>query len=310
VSESLEDPVVEGPSEPGESVTEGESLEGPVVEGPAASGDSVGTPVQEPPAQGPVEEPKAPLVGFKERALAVLFLPERAFGDHDATWGWAKPWLLVAAVGVLIGAFTLLWVDLGAVLQGQAELAMDQMPSQQRKMIEGNPAAKAMTEKMVKYQVFFAKVRAMAGPPISGLGGLLFAGGFLFLITRFVRGPDTPTDLFRCISLAAYVSLVNALGFVAVGVGVLTGNAMPSTGPAGLASPVSQAVLYTALERLDPFVIYYYVLLAVGLHASLKLSKKQALQVSVGAYATCSAILIGLAATGTALQGLGMGGRS
>jgi hypothetical protein len=282
-------------SDPVEATDSGEAAAPPIVESTEPGADSV---VKEAPGGG------APR-GFKERILGVLFMPEWAFGSHDASWGWAKPWLLVATVGILIGAFTLMRVDLGAAVQKQNELVMDQMPSQQRKMIENNPKSKEIMEGAVKWSIFVTKISTIGKPPLFGLVGLLFAGGCLFIVTRFVRGPKTPTDLMRCISLAAFVSVINAVDYLADGVGVLTGNAIPISSPAAFASPISQPVLHTILDRLDPFVIAYYVLLAVAVNASLKVPRGKAVGVAVGAHLAVSLFWIGLAAAGKAVQSLG-----
>jgi hypothetical protein len=104
----------------------------------------------------------------------------------------------------------------------------------------------------------------------------------------------------RCISLAAYLSLINVLHYAAKGVGVLSGNALPATNPSGFVSEIHQPVLHECLERLDPITVAYYVLLAVGLRCSLRLPRKKAIGVSVVAYLAVSLCWIGLAGVGAA----------
>jgi hypothetical protein len=242
--------------------------------------------------------------GFKERALAVLCTPERAFEFHTAAWGWVQPWLAVVALGLLLGVVTLVRVDLSAVAQRQFERTLDSMPAQQRALME------TQMETMGRFQGFAMKAQALGGPPLGALIQILVFGAAVFAGSRVLGGEKTPLDLMRCLSLVAWAGLADGLSYAARAVGVLLGTAIPMSSPAGFADPLDHQVLHVALSRLDPTVALFYVLLGVGLVVSLRFPRKRALLLSGGLYGGLSLLLVGMAGIGAMAQKMSQGAGS
>ena len=234
---------------------------------------------------------------FGARALAVLLAPFAAFERHDPSWGWWQPWLLVAALGVLVGGLSLARVDHEAWQNQQWQRQLDQMPAAQRKQME-EPEVADVLAKGRRFTVFFTKVVLILGPPLIGLVGLVLAAGLFFLAARSLGSPEEPLELASALSLAGYVSLANLVAYAGEGFGYLLGNPQPSASLAALADPVGQPLLSAALSRVSPALLYYYVLLAAALTGACGLRRGRALALSGGLYAAVSALLLGLAALG------------
>jgi len=305
-----------GPETPAAGPEPGESW-GPTAVGAAADGASAARcPGCDAPAPGDGEECPAcgaalsqrvlaerpedsPLPPFKARAVGVLAAPLRTFGRHHAGWGWALPWLVVALAGVVYGALHLGLVDVGALAEQEFERALEEMPASQREALGD------ALETSRRWGVFQAKVGLIGGPPLSTLLGVLFAGGLVFAIS-VVLG-DGKADLMRSISVAAYASLVNVVGYGALAVGVLLGNPAPQTSLKHLVDPLQAPATAALLSRLDPIVLYYYVVLAAGLTASCGLRRRRAVAVAAGLYGLASLALIGMGALQAVSQGMGGG---
>jgi len=280
---------------------------------PPVSDEPQQEPQQEPPpAATPLEPfvpPAAPAparkeqdlsdapTGFWARVVAVLLAPFAAFERHDLSWGWWQPWLLVAALGVLVGGVSLARIDHEAWQTKQFERQLDQMSPTQRKQME-KPEVAEMLAKGRRFGIFFTKAGLILGPPLLGLVGLVLVAGLLFLAARFLGETKEPFEVATALSVAGYVSLANVLAYAGEGFGYLLGNPQPSVSLAALADPVGQPLLTAALSRLSPAVLYYYVLLAAGLAGSCGLRRGRALALSGGLYAGVSALLIGLGALG------------
>lgn len=231
---------------------------------------------------------------FTQQVQGVLFSPWIAFAQHDESWGWGRAWLLTATVGVLFGFLYLARIDVVAVLKEQQEVVLDRMPAAKRKALENPQGDGAETmEKLFRFQAFMAKVGLVAGPPLIGLVGMLFVGGFIYLATKLF-GPDPP-DLMRCLSIAAFAGLVGALEYGAMSIGVLGGNPEPITSLGAFVGKLEDPVLHTALSRVNPFTVFYYVVLVAGLEASCGLSRRKACGVACGLFALGTVILLGLA---------------
>lgn len=235
--------------------------------------------------------------GFWARAQAVLLAPFAAFERHDSSWGWWQPWLLVAALGVLVGGISLARIDHEAWQTKQFERQLDQMSPTQRKQME-KPEVAEMLAKGRRFGIFFTKAALILGPPLFGLIGLVLAAGLLFLVARFLGDSKEPFEVATALSVAGYLSLANVISYLGEGFGYLLGNPQPSASLAALADPVGQPLLSAGLSRLSPAVLYYYVLLAAGLAGACGLRRGRALAVSGGLYAGVSAALIGVAALG------------
>jgi hypothetical protein len=232
---------------------------------------------------------------FWARVWATLLTPFQAFRHHDPTWGWWQPWLLVAVIGVTAGGISLAKVDHEDWQEKQWQRLLDQMPPAKRKQMEKPEVAEGMA-KFRRFQTFLTKASKVAGPPLVGLLGLVFAAFWLFLAARFV-GPE-PAELARCMSIAAYCSLANLIAYAGEAWGSLQGNPQASSSLAALSDPLEQPVLAAALSRVDPAVWAYYLFFAAGLAGSCRLSKGRALGVTFTLFVLSSLALVGLAGLG------------
>jgi hypothetical protein len=167
-----------------------------------------------------------------------------------------------------------------------------------------DPAAAEAIGTVQRFTAFATKVQLVAGPPFSGLAGILLAGALMAGASALpFSGRKGRVDPMRALSVAAYCSTVNLIAHGAHAIGALTGNPMPDTSPANLVDPFTHPVLHTALGRLDPVTIYYYVLVAAGLEGSLRLAPRVSRGLAWGTFALVSLLSIGLAAAGAAMGG-------
>lgn len=239
---------------------------------------------------------------FPQRAEAILIAPWRGFALHQPEWGWAKAWMLVSILGIVFGLTYAARVDLVAVIKTEKEYALDNMPAKQREALAKSEDQAEMMEKVFRFQAFFRKVWLFAGPPLAGLAGIVFLGGLIWLVSW--KWASEPPDLLRCLSVAAFTSLASGLQYVALALAALVAApTYPSTSPAALVDPFAQPVLYAGLSRLDPFIVVYYVLLAAGLEASCRLSRRRAIGVAVIVFGLATLAALGSGAASAARMG-------
>ncbi len=248
----------------------------------------------------PAQEGELGLPPLAERVRGVLCAPWATFARHDASWGWAAPWLLVAALGLLFGVVYISKVDLAELQAVAMERTKETLPAAQRAQME---AAGDSLQTWFKFLAFFGKVWTIAGPVVGGLATVLLWGLLAFVVARLWAPPERRPEPIRCISMAAYVHLAQGIGYAAMLVGVLGGNAMPLTGPAALADPFAHPVLHAALGRLDPVSLFGYGLFAAGLAGSCGLTRARALTATALAWLAVTALSVGGPAVGALAQG-------
>lgn len=237
-----------------------------------------------------------------QQAEAILTAPWRGFGMHQPDWGWGRVWVVVSLAGVLFGLVYVARVDLVAVIKAEKEYVLDNMPAAKRAEMAKSEEKTEQMEKLFRFQAFFRKVWLFAGPPLAGLAGVVLMGGLIWFVTW--RLSSEPPDLLRSLSVAAFASLANALQYAALGLAVLVAApAYPSTSPAVLTDPFVQPLAYAGLSRLDPFLMVYYVLLAAGLEASCRLSRRRAILVAVFLYGLATLAALGSGAASAAQMG-------
>lgn len=245
-----------------------------------------------------------PTPPLAERLRDVLLAPRETFARHDASWGWVGPWAIVALVGVLCGLLYLARFDVTELQRVATERSFEQLPAAQRKAMD-DPKVAEVLETTRRFTAFGTKVFLVLGPPVIGIGGMLVTGGLLFGATLLFRKRGARPDLMRAISVAAHAKVVSLIGLLAGALGTLTGNSMPQTSPAGLVDPFAHPVAAAALSQLDPVAIFHYMVLAAGLEASLRVPRRAAIGLTVGAYAAIAAASIGFQAVAVALSQVG-----
>lgn len=254
----------------------------------------------------PLDDP-GPVPPLVERVRGVLLEPRATFARHDAAWGWAGPFALVALAGVLFGLVYMARVDVAAFQRAARERAFEQLDPVARRRMD-DPQVKEQVEKFGRLSAFGTKVWCVVGPPVSGLGGVLICGGLCFGAATLVhrRHPSAPRpDLMRSISLAAHVSLVNLVGLGALTLGALTANPQPTTSAANLVDPFTHPLVATVLGRVDPVALLYYVVLAAGLEASLRFPRQLAVSLAGGAFLATTALQLAAAGVSVAVSAAG-----
>lgn len=255
-----------------------------------------------PPREELLEE--APVPPLAARVRAVLGAPWAAFARHDARWGWAAPWLVVAALGLVYGALALATVDFEAVTRATQERALDtaKLPVEASAAASG-PEVQEAQAMMVRFGTFMAKVKLLAAPPLGGLVSIVVFGVLAFAASRLFAPPERRAEPIRAISMSAYAHLPQGLGYVALALAVLAGNPAPNTSPAALVDPFAHGVAATVLWRLDPTTLYGYALFAAGLEGTCGLARGRALAVALGLWAAVTAPFLLLALVGAAFGG-------
>jgi Yip1 domain len=313
-AESPPSPPEAGPGEPEAPAAEAPAAEAPAAEAQAAEAQAgwgplasrgltgEGTPAQ-PDDDYQREEAATAPPPFLARVRCVLLAPFQTFPLVRPDWGFLAPWFLVWALGVGVGALTLATVDLEAATLAELDRAMEGQPQQSAEQME-TPR---------KFAVFFAKTSQIAGPPLAELAALLFTAALLFGASRALPRrtpdgelPDLPS-LVTCLCLAAFVNLVHGLDYLIHGLAVLLGNPLPATSPAHLVDPHHSPALAAALRRMNPFTLYWYLLLAAALTAATRLQRRGALLASGLLLALISLGAVGMTAAGAKMQGKGGG---
>jgi hypothetical protein len=245
-----------------------------------------------------------PTPPLAERLRGVLLEPRETFARHDASWGWVGPWAVVALIGVVCGLLYMARFDITELQRVAGERAMEQLPAAQRKAMD-DPKVADMVETSRRFMAFGTKVWLVLGPPVAGIGGMLVTGGLLFGAAMLYRKRGARPDLMRALSVAAHAKVVSIIGLAAGTIGALTGNFMPQTSPANLVDPFVHPVAVAALSQLDPVAILHYAVLAAGLEASLRVPRRAAVALTIGAYAAIAAASIGFQAVAVALSQAG-----
>jgi hypothetical protein len=228
-----------------------------------------------------------PVPPLLERLLGVILAPFETFRLHHGAWGWAAPWLIVSALGVLAGVATVANGQLEGIVERQVERQQEEL---ERRGIEINAEGLEFQRKL---GIFFAKVGSMVGPPL-GLLWSMFMFGTVAFVAVLVWGEPEAVDLMRCLSLAAWCSLGRGVGYVALTLAASAGSPMPATSLVHAVDGQSSPLLSALLGRVDPVVIYYYVLFAVGLRGSCRLSARNGAFVAGGCYLGVSLLQLGM----------------
>lgn len=228
-----------------------------------------------------------PLPPLTERVWRVLTSPGAAFAEHDGRWGWAGPWAVTALIALLLAVGVFARIDLDERVKRRWE-RMSSSP----KAAQLQNLAEDQRDQAARMVAFIEKAKWVVAP-LGSLASIVLWGAVAFGACSFL-GPRK-ADLLRCLSVSAYASLAGAVADAAQFVAVVLGRAPVGTGPAALVDDLGNPALSTALTRLDPALLFGYALLAIGLHRSCGLGRRQAWGVCGGAWLLLSLILAGMA---------------
>jgi len=226
------------------------------------------------------------------RWVRVLGSPRAAFAAHDAKqWGWLLPLVLVFVLSLAAGGASVA----GGSIEHNMELVEAQLESQ------GTPEQQREQALKITRAMQYAGPLVVA-PLFSVLWAVAVAG--VCLVLGLVLQPGGEAVAFgRALSVSSHASLVLCVGLMASIVGSLSGNPMPSTSPAHLASVGSAGSAF--LSRLDPVLILYYLVLSAGMQVSLGFSRVVSRLFCWGLYFSASALVVLGALMGQMMGGKG-----
>lgn len=249
----------------------------------------------------PEEMPAGRPPPLLERLRGVLLDPAATFARHDPGWGWLLPWLIVSAAGVLYGLLVLGVVDVGALARAGFEReaserstapAGDEEDDRQDDAEAARKPVQLTTGQ--KLRLFGRKLSLVAGPPLFGLVGLVFAGGFAWLAAVALGPRGQHRELLRGVSIAAWAGLADLGGYALRVPAVLLGNPDPETNPAHVVDAFESPLLAAALGRFDPVLAWYYALFALGLAGSYRLAGARAAAAALGLWILASLPHLGI----------------
>lgn len=201
------------------------------------------------PTTTPASTPAAPRASFAEDFVDIFYAPSAVFARRRE----ASPWPVVLVVtGLVMVASYIFFTLLGPAFERDMLRAMAEAPAEQRDAVMG----------FARWSTLFGAVVAV---PVSVLvlGLVLWLAGKLFdadqplraafLVVAFSWMPRVLESILT--SLQAFVLDVNAVPSLAA----------TSLSPARFIDTVANPALAQVLMRFGPFVIWSYVLIAIGL---------------------------------------------
>lgn len=134
-----------------------------------------------------------------------------------------------------------------------------------------------LVEKSAGFWKFLQRLRLWVARPLGVLAGILIIAGLMHGWVALVGGrPNYPLTL-EVASLAAFVLVARAV-FEVILSRALERSTIETSLAALLSDPRAAGLAdYLLLRRLDPFVIWFWSLIALGLVHSLKLDKRPAI---------------------------------
>jgi hypothetical protein len=218
-------------------------------------------------------------VGVRDIPLALL-APRRLFArvEDVAAWGW--PLAVLLAVVTLIGYAT---VETG-LIDREVDRAVDerirQIDSQQRDVVERSTLRELYDNehKQGEFTKLLKRMQVILAEPLTALAAALLVAALLYGVTALTgRKPEWHTLLTICV-FAGFVDALRLLVMLALrlsyrslevdtSLSLLTGLLTDQRG----LSPTTLAVVSGLLTALDPFRIWYWLVVIVGLAVTSQL---------------------------------------
>jgi hypothetical protein len=243
------------------------------------------------PADRPASEPKGNLA---RDVLAVFFRPTSLFRELPRTNRAASALILLMALYALYG--------LGLYTTGVVNYEIDVQTQTQMSALRQHPPAKddaakftsAMEtiEKGAVFQKELSRVLLLAGGPLLLLLSVSVLSAVLFLVVALRGGKPNFQVLLGVTTFAGYVAVPRLLMQLA-----LTAQLHVSRVETSAAAFCSRADVglanYLLLRRLDPFEVWYYVLVGLGVYHTGQLKRWSAI-VTACLLAALAAVLHGI----------------
>ena len=198
-----------------------------------------------------------------QRILGVFVSPGETFAQLDRKPDWLVPLTLVAITAV-VSVYFILPITLP-----------EQMEMQRQKMIEqGVPSAQI--EKAMEIGEHFGKIGGLVSAFIgTGIWMLLAALWLWFVGNVMLSGQSTYVKVFAVYTYTSLIGVLEAL--IKTPLVVMKGSAeIQLNCSVFLPAEQTQTLLYHVLQGLDVFVIWRFVVLAIGFATIYKFSLKKA----------------------------------
>jgi len=205
--------------------------------------------------------PLPPTTSLAARLLNVFATPGEVFTEVAATPHLVKNWLVPVLLSCVVMVTSVM------ILFSQPAI-QQKIREQQQAAMDKNVAAGKMTQADAdKAMVFISKFTAI----MAGIGGLCWAGGGVFLwafglwlLARFIfKANISYMKLVEVVSLAGMISVLHQVVLLLMRINL--GNPSSTTSLALVVGEMDpQNPLHMVLAMLDLFVIWYLIVLSVG----------------------------------------------
>lgn len=201
------------------------------------------------PTATPSSSPAAPRASFAEDFIDILYAPSQVFARRRD----ASPWPTILVVtGLVMVASYIFFTLLGPAFERDMLRAMADAPAEQRGAVMG----------FARWSTLFGAVVAV---PVS----VLVLGLVLWLVGKLFDADQPLRAAFLVVAFSwmprVLESILTAVQAFVLDVNTLPSLAAASLSPARFVDTVANPALAQVLSRLGPFVIWSYVIVAIGL---------------------------------------------
>jgi hypothetical protein len=217
---------------------------------------------------------------------------------HDAGYGWALAALLLLAT--LIGWVTAQTGLIDREVDRQTQRALADLEREQIDLLSRVELSERLERirKAAEFAKLIERGKAVLVTPAALAASVMLIAAMLFAVVALVGNkPDYPTLLAVCVYSAVVDVLASGLRLVMM----LCYRTIEVDTSLGLLVPVSEGAntLHNLLSAVDPFRVWFWILVAVGLVTTGQLSRRAA---------TVSCLLFWLVTTGVRMIPMPTGG--
>jgi hypothetical protein len=251
------------------------------------TGEEISAPV----ADSPESPPSARRGNLARDILSLYLRPTCLFRELPRTNRVAGALLLLMAVHALYG--------LGLISTGVVDYEIDVTTQKEISGVRQHPPGKEDAEKFTTaldtvekgaiFQKQLTRVLLLAGGPLSLCLSVCVLSGCLFLVVALRGGKPNYQVLLGVTTFSAYVEVPRLLMRLLL-IGQLHVSRVETSAAAFVSRPEVGLFPYLLLRRLDPFEVWYYLLIGLGVYHAGQLRARSA-AVAVGVLAFLAAIL-------------------
>lgn len=212
------------------------------------------------PTSASATAPATPRASFVEDFIDVLYAPSAVFARRRT----ASPWPAILVVtGLMMVASYIFFTLLGPAFERDMLRAVGDAPAEQRAAVLG-----------------FARWSTIVGAVVAVPVSVLVLGLVLWLVGKLFDADQPLRAAFLVVAFSwmprVLESILASLQAFMVDVNALPSLAATSLSPARLVDAVEHPALAQVLARFGPFVIWSYVIVAIGLRVTGRISGAKA----------------------------------